>query len=168
VKRRTTHRRLTRHMAYHPRTGKFTWRVNRIHGGKVGDEVGHVHRFPRTGRVVYRIYFDGRYYKASVLAWFYMTGEWPTKMVDHIDGDTLNNRWRNLRLATASQNAMNSKRPRSNTSGHKGVFIDRGRIRAAIKVDGKKLYLGHFETVEEAAAAYQNAALKYFGEFARW
>ena len=89
--------------------------------------------------------------------------------VDHWDGDGLNNRRSNLRPATLSQNQQNSIKPRSNTSGFKGVnFVKRsGRWQANITVDGKARYLGTFDTKEEAARTYDEAAKEFHGEFAR-
>jgi len=89
--------------------------------------------------------------------------------VDHINGDTLDNRRCNLRLSTASQNGGNRcKLNKNNRSGYHGVHLDKwtGRWRALIKVDRKKICLGRFDDREGAARAYNAAAIKYFGEFA--
>jgi hypothetical protein len=89
-------------------------------------------------------------------------------MIDRRDGDGTNNRWSNLRRATQSQNTANSRRPRHNTSGYKGVSLRRsGRWRAIICNKGRWIYLGTFATPEAAHAVYLAAARKLFGEFAR-
>ncbi len=90
--------------------------------------------------------------------------------VDHIDGNGLNNQRSNLRLCTTSQNQQNSRRRTDNTSGYKGVSFDqrRGRWKAQIRVNGKRITLGRYDDIEHAAAAYHEAALRYHGEFARF
>lgn len=88
--------------------------------------------------------------------------------IDHADGNGLNNQRQNLRIATPSQNVANTG-PRPGTSSYKGVRLDRvsQRWRAAICINGKCVNLGRFATETEAALAYDAAARKLFGEFAR-
>ena len=89
-------------------------------------------------------------------------------VTDHINRDRLDNRRSNLRKATRSQNMANSKIPLTNTSGYKGVYYrkEQDRWRASIRVDQEHISLGQYGSPEEAAKAYNDAALKYFGEFA--
>lgn len=92
------------------------------------------------------------------------------QQVDHRDRNGLNNTRANLRLATQSQNLQNSKRYRSNTTGFKGVcfFKPMGKFQSRITVNGVRKCLGYFDSAVEAGAAYQEAALQYHGEFARF
>lgn len=92
------------------------------------------------------------------------------ELVDHINGNTLDNRRSNLRLATVKENTRNQQINKKNTSGYKGVSWYRKDCKwiARIKVDGKTLYLGSFKNPEDAYAAYCEAAAKYHGAFARF
>lgn len=89
--------------------------------------------------------------------------------VDHIDGDGLNNRRSNLRIATPIQNAQNRRTGIDNTSGVKGVSFDagRGKWRAHIQSSGRTYRLGRFDRIEDAAAAYAEASARLHGEFGR-
>lgn len=98
----------------------------------------------------------------------YILGVSNGEFVDHIDRNGLNNSRSNLRLATKQQNGWNRSMQANNTSGYKGVFYYRryGKWQAKIACKGKQFYLGYFETPEEAASAYNNAAIELHGEFA--
>lgn len=89
--------------------------------------------------------------------------------VDHINGNGLDNRKINLRKCSRSCNCANSKFRNNNTSGFRGVTFDRHRKRwkGQIMVKGKNIFLGRFLTAVSAAQSYNQAALKFFGEFAR-
>ena len=110
---------------------------------------------------------DMRIYLVSRLAWAYMTGAWPSKLIDHIDRNKTNDRWCNLREADYSQNAMN-KASKPGLSGVRGVTLrSSGRFSARIKVRQRELYLGSFDTLEDAEQAYKEAAESEFGNFVR-
>lgn len=165
---------------YDPDTGIFIWHTrpvrkyyknfdiswNRKFANK---KAGSKNRFKLDKTDYLRIDIYDRHYAAHRLAWLYMTGKWPNGAIDHRDGNGLNNKWNNLRLANAVQNGGNRKINENNTSGYKGVSFDksRGLYRAVIKTDGKTKHIGRYVTPEEAHIAYMVAAKRYFGEFAR-
>lgn len=103
-----------------------------------------------------------------------IAGAGPDKQVDHANGDGLDNRLLNLRLATRSQNQANRGKQRGrgraeSTSPYKGVYWDTTRRRwsAMITVDGKRIGLGRFDSEEAAGRAYDLMALGAWGMFAR-
>lgn len=90
------------------------------------------------------------------------------EIVDHIDGNGLNNTRSNLRLANNQQNLRNGKLRISNKSGRIGVHYDkrRSKWKAEITLDGKSKHLGRFDRFEDAVEAREEAEKCYFGEFA--
>jgi ribosomal protein S17E len=86
-------------------------------------------------------------------------------MIDHVNGNTLDNRKENLRICTNQQNQFNSKKASNNTSGYKGVTHDRGRWKAQIRINGKPTHLGYFNSPEDGHKAYCAAAKKHRGDF---
>jgi hypothetical protein len=88
--------------------------------------------------------------------------------VDHINGDTLDNRRINLRICTHQQNMCNKSISKLNKSGYKGVFYINSlkMYKASIRSNNKSIHLGCFYYAKQAAKAYNEAALKYHGEFA--
>lgn len=89
--------------------------------------------------------------------------------VDHINADRLDNRRCNLRIATPTQNAHNKSISKANKSGYKGVCFNKanGKWRAQLRVNGVMKYLGDFDRIEDAAAAYATASRDLHGEFHR-
>ena len=87
--------------------------------------------------------------------------------LDHIDGDGQNNNPNNLRLATNAENLRNRGKNRNNSSGKKGVCWNKQRKKwqAEIKVNRRGIFLGRFQSINEASAAYETAAREHFGEF---
>ena len=174
-----TYERLCETLDYDPESGIFVWRVRAVLPGKetaiklwngryAGTVAGCKWKGKKSGPY-WQICVDNKIYRASRLAWFYMTGAWPDGEVDHKDCDGLNNRWGNLRLASRSQNGANRFIQSNNVIGVKGVRLTRGgrRYSAQITVRRKSYHLGTYDTSEEAFAAYVAAAEKYFGHFAR-
>lgn len=94
-------------------------------------------------------------------------GATPGQRVDHKNQNPLDNRKENLRLANNSQNIANAKRYAGARHPYKGVAVCGAKWRAEIRVNGKHQHLGVFETITQAARAYDRAAVQHFGEFAR-
>ena len=135
---------------YDPESGAFRYRVPtspiskpwRLAGGK--SSAGYL-----------QIWVGKHHVYAHRLAVLYMTGEWPPQDVDHIDGCRDNNRWANLRLASRKQNNENQSLVRRNTSGFRGVTFAKsnGKWKAQVGHAGKNVYVGYYDTPEEAGAA---------------
>ena len=85
----------------------------------------------------------------------------PTYVVDHINRNTLDNRRSNLQVVTIQENLRNQKRP-NNKTGFNGVAVFKDRFTAQIKVNYKKIHLGVFKTIKEAAQARKEAEAKYY------
>ena len=167
AKRYLTRRRLLALLRYDRTTGEFFWMASGRQG-LTGKRAGCYSL--RGGRRYCVIKIDGVHYLAHRLAWFYVRGEWPRGKLDHRSGDGFDNRLRNLRPATDSQNNGNRRPQRAKMySDLKGVsFYKHGaRWTAGIKINGKQTYLGLFDTPEAAHGAYAKAARKVFGQYAR-
>lgn len=129
------------------RVSKYKWYIN---NGYARTDVGP------NGKPIYLHRFIMYLYDESV-------------RLDHINDNRCDDRKSNLRVATSSQNRANMNKPVGGTSKYKGVSWDKAaqKWRASIRVDYKKKFLGLFVNEEDAARTYDEAALKYFGEFAR-
>lgn len=168
--KRLTQTELHRVLYYNPLSGNFIWRTSPSPMARVraGDMAGRIRRVGHDRRPYRYITIHQHTYGAQRLAFLYIKGHWPDNQMDHKDGNSLNNRWLNLRECTRSQNAANSGPQKNNKLGIKGVWRrKRGKFRSGIRVYGKRINLGTFDTLEVAAHAYQRAAKMYFGEFAR-
>lgn len=155
-------------LSYDPETGILRWKVERYRK-HAGDIAGC--KYITKRKKMKRVNISVNYYRygAYRVIWFLMTGSWPTKEIDHIDGDGWNNRWSNLREVTHRENGKNLKIKNTNTTGVAGVSLakNKRKFRSRIMVDYKEIYLGVFDTVEEAATVRKKAEKKYYGEFAR-
>ena len=159
-----THAELLSWLHYDPETGVWCWLKKPTRGWRRHENPCAVCRTHGYNIIC----VQGRRYRANRLAWLYMTGEWPAGQVDHENRNRADDRWGNLRDATHAQNQMNSKTPKNNTSGIKGVSWHKATRswRASISVDGRTRHLGHSRCRAEAACLYAIAANTYFGEFA--
>ena len=158
-------------LIYNPDTGDLIW-TDKAHWSVRGKKVG----CNSHGYLIFKITAEGRINRLNVhrVAWFLHYGEWPPKGldIDHANGDRADNRIRNLRLATRSQNMANARQKRNSSSPYKGVSYEPKASRAnpwrtRIKLDGKQKHIGSYATAEEAHEAYKAAAIKRSGQFAR-
>ncbi len=161
-----TQAQLQRRFTYEPVTGFFYYReatIRRQVGQRAGSKAGPLRR---------------RYWQVGVnkvswplhrLAFIYMLGYLP-KVIDHKNGNSLDNRWKNLRETDALGNAQNARKRKDNKSGYKGVYwhSQSGTWRAKIQANGKMRTLGNHKTPELAYEAYKKAAKELHGEFANF
>lgn len=131
--------------------------------GKLGAEATH-----RCSEGYLRAGLLGRQYHAHRLV-FLMVHGWMPREIDHINGDRTDNRPANLRPATRTLNNGNQRLRSTNTSGKKGVSWDpvNRRWRAQLRFAGRSVNVGRFATIGAAAEAYDRAAVKCFGAYAR-
>lgn len=163
-----THDDVRRALDYDLETGALTWRTraDRDHSWNMrfsGEVAGNT--TPKGYRI---LHMSSGMFLAHRLIWLWMTGEMPAGHIDHINGDRADNRWSNLRLATASQNAMNKRLLDASRSGVTGVswHTKKRRWIATITVQGKTRYLGSSTTIEGAKRLREAAEAEHFGEYA--
>lgn len=160
-----TQERLKELLHYCPETGLFIWLCNtgakNVEGTIAGSPNSHGHR---------QISIYHKRHFAHRLAFLFMNGELPSEFVDHINGNPDDNRWTNLRAASATQNQRNSKLRSDSSSGLKGTHWHEKakKWNAKIRLNKKTISLGSYESPLEAHTAYCVAAHKYFGEFANF
>jgi len=155
-------------LRYDGTTGDFYWREFARFDRPAGSVAGSV---TKLGYVRICIKGYGQL-GAHRLAWVYNYGCIPEGMeIDHADNNPSNNRMSNLRLATSSQQKMNKRVQSNNRSGLKGAYYHAAhkgkKWRSQIRVEDRLVFIGYFETPNEAHEAYKEAAEFYFGEFAR-
>lgn len=119
------------------------------------------------GYIIIRL--DGVNYRAHRLAWFYTHGSWPEKDLDHKDLNRTNNKLRNLRKASRSQNMTNIKAHKDSTSGIKGVYFNKEKSKWVARINqyGKCIFHAYYENKEDARAACAEVRRELFGEFNR-
>jgi hypothetical protein len=150
-------------LSYDQCTGEFRWltspRKKSDLRGQIAGKIG-THGYRLIG-------FGGKLYSAHRLAWLYVHGEWPPGYIDHINHDRLDNRIDNLRCTNQSENTSNRSSPRRDCNGMMGVQYNWKKWTAKIRVNGKVIYLGRFDTMEEAGRAYDEAVRLHRGPHAK-
>ncbi len=160
-----TQRILNELFEYNPKNGDLIWKVDfGMH--RQGKPVGSADRRTNSGQPYLRVSICGVSYMVHLLIWVMVTGSPPEEEVDHLDRDSLNNRWKNLRACTRSQNQANTGLYKNNRTGLRGVHVFRGRFRAMISKDGKNRHIGYFVTRQEAEEAWKLAAVEAHGSLA--
>jgi hypothetical protein len=154
-------------LAYDADTGMLTWKKRCIDPSKLersqktwnsryaGKQAGCNQR----GYIAIRM--SNKLYQAHRLAWAMHYGVWPTQLIDHINGDSSDNRIVNLRQITQSENNRNTRIRADNTSGYVGVHKLGAKWRARIRVNGKSISLGMYDTIEQAAQARKQAEIDH-------
>ncbi len=139
--------------------GKLIWKVDKSTRVKSGTEAGSL-----LNNGYKRVKVNGKDYLTHRVIFFMLKGYLPNEL-DHVNGNKLDNRIENLRPATRQQNQAN-RSVRSKT-GMKGVYKLRKVYVTQITVNNKRINLGTYTNLEEAAKVYDKAAIKYFKEFAK-
>jgi len=132
---------------YNPENGELRWKVS--DRGRTGCIAGWVWRNNRGKTTSYRyVEVGNKGYPAHRLIWLMMTGEWPDPLIDHINRDGLDNRWTNLREATAALNASNRGIRKDNKSGVPGVYWNKAKQKWYVT-----LHCGSFSDYDDAINA---------------
>lgn len=154
-------------LSYDPKTGNLTWRKPTGKKPKVGNEAGCAHT-QANGYQYVQVGIDGGRYRKTTVIWLIVHGCKPIGDIDHVNGNSTDDRLCNLREATRTQNMANKRMHKNNRSGIKGVFWDtqRKKWRAQVRKDRKNHYAGHFTDKYEAGAAYLAKARELHGNFA--
>lgn len=148
-------------LCYDSETGIFTWRETRHWRALKGTVAGGCshQRGYRAIRINYRSYLAHR------LAWLYVYGEWPSKEVDHINGDTADNSIKNLRQCTRQQNCWNGTVRDQNGVGERHIYRRGNSFRVKFLKNKKYLYNRQFKTLERAIAERNAVSKQLFGDY---
>jgi hypothetical protein len=140
--------------------GKLLWKISRSNAIVAGQEAGTKHT-----KGYRRVYFDGKTHAVHRVIWQMFNGNIPNGMqIDHIDGNTSNNKIENLRLATSKKNSLN--RAYKNKAKNVSLCRETGKYKVRIMTLDKRIFLGSFEDFELASFVATEARNKYHGNFA--
>jgi hypothetical protein len=157
-----TQDKLKEYLAYDSCTGVFTWLKPKARRIKVGSVAGS----PVVRGGYLSIMLDGINYPCHQLAWLYVYGYIPNEIVDHRNNQPTDNRINNLRLATKTNNAYNTKLSKRSTTGIKGVHIRNGKYIARVTANGVSHFLGSYTSIDAATNAVRSARERLHGEYA--
>lgn len=145
---------LHKYFTYDKDTGNLSWALRANKSSIIGNSVGTISgTLPNAGYII--IDFCGKRYLAHRLIWLHVHGYLPEKQIDHINHDRTDNRLCNLRLASHYTNMKNKTLYKTNSTGYPGVEPHGNNWKARIGVNGTKILLGVFSSIEEAVAAKQ-------------
>ena len=147
-------------LAYDEETGILTWKIKK-NGIRKNRVAGTMFTCERTKTQYLRIRVNGKAYMAHRIAWLIITGEWPESLLDHINGNGLDNRKENLREVSIATNAKNARLSSRNTTGTTGVYCINNQWKAFVRVDYRLIPLGSFQTKADAIAARKQAESRY-------
>jgi hypothetical protein len=134
------HEKLVNELSYTKETGIFVWKATHRKGYEAG-------AIQKDGYI--RIKFNGKLHQAHRLAWFYVYGEWPSRIIDHINRIKSDNRIENLRDVSMRVNSLNAIKKLS-SSGTIGVYVKSSGYEVRVNILGKSHYLGIYKNIEDA------------------
>ena len=151
----------------YPNEGKFVWKnAPKNHKDMNGKEAGF-NQLTHNKKQYRVIKINKTIYKRGRLMFFYIHGKFPTPCVDHINGDSLDDRIANLREATIIENAWNHKKRKRKSNLPMGVrLMANGKFQARIGYKSKQIHLGVYSTADEAKKIYEIKRKELYGEFA--
>lgn len=153
---------VTKRINYNKQTGEFVWMIN-SGKGKVGMPAGNIWKEPKSKKSYLQIRILGKTYYAHRLAWFMVYNEWPKDQIDHVNGNGLDNSFKNLRSVSRSENMKNQRKPASNKSGFCGVCWDKRLMKWHVKIGhmGDSKHIGVFINKQDAIDARVKANMLY-------
>lgn len=161
-------------LSYNETTGTLTWKKRPVDhfksnkgfavwNGKYSEKVAGCNHTNQNGKQYRLISIDSKRYLEHRIIWLLSTGKHPTNEIDHINGNSLDNRIENLRDITRAENNKNFRLSKRNKSGFIGVCFDKakGKYRAEIGINSKAKFIGYFETAEQASKARNKKSKEY-------
>lgn len=147
-------------ISYDNDTGEFRW-LKSFKSQNAGQVAGSP-----NNQGYMQLMFQGKLYKFHRLAWWWVNGDLPKKLIDHENGIKADNRILNLKLANESQNEFNRGIQSNNKTGVKGVTFKNGKYHARVGYHGKRYHAGCFDTIAEAKVAVESLRIELHGKYA--